>query len=153
MAGRPARRTLLRGKNREERKRIWWREACLRKRNMIETSFLEAKEFRTMNREDGMIKYITSCDNGTPSSFFVEANTGIRRKVLVSLSWIRKKGMHTVAHSFIYSFMCSFILCFFCTHHGQWSGQTRKLRAELTLSEQSVWVQSPTSDWVLMIIQ
>lgn len=36
-------------------------------------------------REGGMIKCKTSHDNGTQSSLFVETNTRIKKKVLVSL--------------------------------------------------------------------
>lgn len=108
-SGKPARRTLPREESSEERERIWWGEDCLRKRNVIETSFLEIKEFRIINREGGMIKYKTSWNNRTQSSLFAETNTRIKKKVLVNLSWIRRKACtQSLTHSFIYSFMHSF---------------------------------------------
>ena len=68
-------------------------------------------------REGGTIKCKTSHDNGTQSSLFVETNTRIKRKVLVSLPRIRRKGStHSLIHSRVHSFMhdarmlCMFVL-------------------------------------------
>ena len=71
-------------------------------------SFLEAKEFRIINREDRMIKCMMSCHNGTQSSLFVEANSRMKRKGLVSPPWRRRAGEHTVAHSLIYLLLRTF---------------------------------------------
>lgn len=147
-------RTQPTGKSSEERERIWWEEAYLRKRNMIETSFLEVRELRIINREGGMIKCKTSHDNGTQSSLFVETNTRIKRKVLVSLPWIRRKGCtQSLTHSFTHVFihLCMMHACFvcsFCTGCGQWSRQRRRQSWIHPLAP-DVCMQSPTSDWVL----
>lgn len=47
------------GAHRADGERIRRGEACFRKRNTIETRFLEAKELRIINREDGVITCMT----------------------------------------------------------------------------------------------
>ena len=58
----------------------------------------------------------------------------------------KEKGMHTITHSFIHLLIHAFILScimhaciacfFFCTYHGQWSGQRRRGIVESTLQHQ-----------------